>query len=595
MSKNEIVLKRVHSWLNKSEIFCILFWAAQLLESSAYYIPYLLISILAVICYINNNKSHNSKINNVYKRDKGKYLVIIFSLLFSLIITLANYDLYYLGKPNDNVIRYILIFSLFSISGYIVFANIFNALLISLSTFIWEEEKNRFTPQRIYIISFFIIAVFNISILFLCQYPGNLTLDSIIQISQTISGNYSNHHPFYHTLFIKFCLSIGIALFGNINAGVAIYSVFQCLFMAVCFSFTLSTMAHIKVPIKIQLITLIFYVFMPYHIMFSTTMWKDVMFSGFVLLLITFIFRCIENLGNLLLNQIILFLSGIGTCLFRSNGFFVFILTSICIFWILKFTNKKMIYTFISVFLLSAILKYPVLNYLNITQPDMAEALSIPIQQVSRVIVEKKPLLNSEKILLNKVVNIEEIPQNYKPFISDNIKRMIRQKGNQDILVKNKFEYLKLYLKLGIKYPFSYIRAWIDQTKGYWNAGYEYWRWLHYVFRNKFGIKVSPLSEKYRQLLAKYLKMFTKIEILRIFLSIGFFVWVNLIILFTSIYRKDNIGILVNIPIIAIVLSLLIAAPVFSEFRYAYAVFCALPIIMTIALRPILKSVKKEN
>ena len=89
--------------------------------------------------------------------------------------------------------------------------------------------------------------------------------------------------------------------------------------------------------------------------------------------------------------------------------------------------------------------------------------------------------------------------------------------------------------------------------------------------------------------------MFTKIEILRIFLSIGFFVWVNLIILFISIYRKDNTGILVNIPIIAIVLSLLIATPVFSEFRYAYAVFCALPIIMTIALRPILKSVKKEN
>jgi hypothetical protein len=35
-----------------------------------------------------------------------------------------------------------------------------------------------------------------------------------------------------------------------------------------------------------------------------------------------------------------------------------------------------------------------------------------------------------------------------------------------------------------------------------------------------------------------------------------------------------------------IVLSLLVATPVYSEFRYMYAVFCALPFILAVVLRP---------
>ena len=35
----------------------------------------------------------------------------------------------------------------------------------------------------------------------------------------------------------------------------------------------------------------------------------------------------------------------------------------------------------------------------------------------------------------------------------------------------------------------SSIKTWIDQTKGYWNAGYEHWRWSLGIYENDLGIE----------------------------------------------------------------------------------------------------------
>lgn len=63
------------------------------------------------------------------------------------------------------------------------------------------RNKNRLLI--IFLIPFLTLSILYIILLFACKYPGNLTPDSISQISQLMTGNYSNHHPFYHTMIIK--------------------------------------------------------------------------------------------------------------------------------------------------------------------------------------------------------------------------------------------------------------------------------------------------------------------------------------------------------------------------------------------------------
>jgi hypothetical protein len=172
---------------------------------------------------------------------------------------------------------------------------------------------------------------------------------------------------------------------------------------------------------------------------------------------------------------------------------------------------------------------------------------------------------------------------------TDNIKEMLVK--NYEVIEAPAEEYIKLYLSLGIKYPTSYFKAWIDETRGFWNAGYEYHRWWFGVSINTFNVKAITRSKSIDGKLRKYLWLYTDVHLLRLLLSIGLFVWINLLILMIAIFRKDKLGLFLSLPNLVIVISLLVATPVFAEFRYLYSIFCTLPLIIIIGLRPINKDI----
>lgn len=437
-----------------------------------------------------------------------------------------------------------------------------------------------------FFITFVIIVLSRIFILYFSQYPGVLSWDSMRQIGQILSGNYSNDHPFYHTQVIRCFMVLGMKLFGNINAGVATYSFFQILFTTLCFSLTVSTMVLMKVPRWIVLSSLLFFLFMPYHLIYSITMWKDVMFGCFVLYWIIFFYR-IKEMDNSAFNYVGMALSCLGVCLFRSNGLFVFFLLTVAYLMIWKNKGKMILAIFCSLLVLSVVMKYSVLKQLNVSQPSITEALSIPAQQIARVVKEGHTLNDGERKLLGEVIEVKKIPKAYKSWISDPIKGLVNNKGNLKLLSLRKWDFIKLYFSLGCRYPKTYICAWIDQTRGYWNAGYEYWRWQFQVRENKFGIEKKVRSESVGKFISEYFACFTKIQVLRLFLSIGLFIWIDIIMLFVALVRKDKLGTFASLPILCIVATLLAATPVYAEFRYIYAAFCSLPVIMVIVLRPI--------
>ena len=67
-------------------------------------------------------------------------------------------------------------------------------------------------------------------------------------------------------------------------------------------------------------------------------------------------------------------------------------------------------------------------------QPDTIEALSIPAQHIARVITDGGELTQEQEELLSKVVDLERVPKEYDSTISDPIKTLVREKGNQDYI-----------------------------------------------------------------------------------------------------------------------------------------------------------------
>lgn len=106
------------------------------------------------------------------------------------------------------------------------------------------------------------------------------------------------------------------------------------------------------------------------------------------------------------------------------------------------------------------------------------------------------------------------------------------------------------------------------------------------MYDNNINVFRTVRAERLNRMVDEYLWLFTNVQGFRPFISIGLFVWADMVMLFIALIRKDKLGVFVTLPVLCIVQSLLIATPVFSEFRYIYACFCMLPSVVLIVLRP---------
>ncbi len=575
-------------------------------DFSNYYISYLMCYGIGVVSLLYNVLKSNY---HVMDRN-GRIVKWVFTAIFSLIITCSNYALLFLPVPKcegsifKSVYGLLYIIVVFTGSGC-AFFNFFTALHNLF--FLWNPSP---LDRKKHVIVFFIVfaAVFfvDFGVLILCKYPGSLMTDSFAQIAQaTGRSGYSNHHPFYHTILIKLLMNIGLIVFGKYNAAVATYSCFQILFISACFAYSVMFLYDLGAPNLMIIITTALFVLAPYNIMYSFSMTKDTMFGGFVLISVVSMYKLINNMGNRTISIFVMVISGIGVCLFRSNGLFVYVLWLVCNICLLRTELKKRfeirkLLTYMTIVIIFAyIMKHPLLKVMNVPQTDFVESLSIPIQQIARTIVDNDELAFDELNLISKVLDTDMIREGYNHTTSDPIKERIRAKGNEDYLIQHKAEYLKLYLSIGFKHPGSYLAGWIDQTCGFWNSGYKYWHWYDWVGPgvddNRYGIHRTIISNKFDTVFTEYLWLFEEVPILQLFLCMGFHTWIVLVCLYIAIIKKDCSGIIITLPLILILISLMIATPISMEFRYYYVTFCILPVIVPVILKNETNNVSIES
>ncbi len=553
---------------------------------SGYYIAYFLIYGAGILTAYLNCRMEGKEPGRC-----ERILVYVFTALLAVMGTLSDYYIWFLPGNEDGGGLFRLLYRLLLMS--LVFAGIYTSIH-NILTYIVNTEpawkpavSGRGTSKKLFIIAFFLVAGIDMIVLFACKYPGSLSGDSMDQVMQIMTGSYSNHHPFFHTMIIKLGIDIGRSLFGSLNAGIAVYCVIQILFMAVCFGAVLMTMHEISAPGWMIASCLLFYILVPYHIMYSITLWKDVPFAGFVLLVTVYVYRCIKDIGNMRLNMVIFTVAGIGMCIFRSNGFFAFILFTVSCLIIMKKEGRKLLICMISALALSYLLKYVTLAHMDIAQPDTVESLSIPLQQVAKVAASYNDFTPEEREELEKVVDIDEMIKEYRNYLSDPVKELIRKKGDQDYLKDNKLKFLKLYVRIGLRHPVIYTLGWVDQTCGYLNAaGYPNKYWYDSIDPNNYGIERVPRLTGPDRVINEYMWLYYEIPILQLFLCIGIYVWLLIAAIFIFLIKRNRAGLLASIPAFAVILSLLIATPVSAEFRYAYSLFCSLPLLLVIAFRP---------
>lgn len=424
---------------------------------------------------------------------------------------------------------------------------------------------------------------------YLYQYPGIMTPDSINQFEQVLGLiPYSNHHPWVHTLLFGFFYQIGYALTGDMVTAVSVYTFFQMCLLAGSVAYFISTLRLHRIRPFVLILIAAFYALIPYHAVFSVTIWKDIPFAAAVLLFNCSILR-LSVYGSINAKNLSIFtISGVIICLFRSNGWYAFLLA--LPFLLFGFRKKaKTLYPVILVILCcAAIVRYPVMQAFQVKQPDFIESVSIPMQQITAVICNDRALTDEETALIENVVDLTYIHELYNPGFADNIKELVRA-GNQDYLVTHKKEFLRLWLDLGLRYPGDYLTAYVNQTYGYWYPD------SFYLVAEAEGVSATDLGVSHRPLIGGPLvvkgkeiaiKLGSMVPLYGTLWSMGAACWVLLFSICVTLIRTEHHKLICYLPSAALLFTVLIATPVATEFRYVYFMVLSLPFYLITAMLP---------
>lgn len=461
-----------------------------------------------------------------------------------------------------------------------------------------DSSGNQKLVSKLPLISFVIIVLCRIPWL-LYSYPGIMTPDSINQFKQVIGmSSFSNHHPWLHTMTISLFYHIGSLFTSNTNDAFAFFTIFQICFMAFAASYLVWVISKYTKSLPLLCGIIAVYAFLPYHNVMAICIWKDVMFGGTLLLFCTALFYLIKEgiTKKTLPSTILYFASGFFMCVYRSNGWYAFILTFP--FLLITFRKQwKLLYPLHFVLLAFVlVVKGPVMNHYEVEQPDFIESISIPLQQVGRVIATGQKLNPEQNELIRKIIKTEHVPELYTEYISDNMKELVRT-YNPDYLTSHKGDYLKLWIELGLKYPDIYLDAYIAQTRGYYSPSAVYsvaevdsiidnetGLYREYLIGGKLIVKLREILIKLQDMVPLYGALWSMGSLFwGVLLSLGLTLGKTLCF---DLKSKMNFPALITvwIPNIAVIGTLLIATPVAIEFRYAYNLAYCIPLYFSIML-----------
>ncbi len=434
---------------------------------------------------------------------------------------------------------------------------------------------------------------------YLMYYPGWLNNDALWQIEQILGlAERSNHHPYFHTLLMQVFFGIGCRLSGTYEGGAAFYTFVQVAVMAAVFAFFLYRLYLRGARALWLVLALLFYAVCPINALLTICMGKDEFFTAALLLFAWFTAtldpdaeenaaqdrtgRRKKRFGWLAWSA-----AGLLVCLLRSNGVFIYAGTAFCLLAKKlrrtagggRFPRRTFLCT-AAVLACYLLWHGPILGALRVQPPDIIESLTMPTQHLLCAYLKGGELTEEETALLGRVIPLDKAAECYHPRLFDPIKNLIRESGNQQEIAEHKGEYFRLWLRVGLRNPLQYLVAQVRQTAGFWAYSvpdYEYVYGEYYMIENPLGIETERKLFTYDAELAMHEYLMGFLDLYNRVWSLGLNTWLMVFCLAYALYRGKDA--MIFVPFVMLLVTLFLATPVYNEFRYAYGLFAAFPML----------------
>lgn len=569
------VLKRKPSvWTVFAQAALVVVWMAvfENADPNAIGCVYLFTGFAGLYCLVSTYRAGE----NAGLSGKTVGTMVLLAGLFALAPVMANYRLFEPVRSVKSLVKFTV-----CMAGGVVIG--WQVLLWMITRLPVQGCGARKHPVRFFLLCFAGISIVYLGYLFTVAYPGYFTKDTQTAFSDVLSGYYGRRIPVYHTLLIKLCLNIGYLLGGTGNSAIVVYPVLQSLALAAGCAYVLVTLYETGVPGWCMAIVMLVYVCIPYHMIYAVTIWKDVAFSiaGFVIAVS--LYRTVCRIGNNTGNHVVFGISSFAFCLLRTNGWYSFLAILILLAIALGKRGRKVLLIACVILIVAWVLLNPVLDAVNPETPDYLEPLSIPLQQVARVIWGDYDVPEGDIQFLSRYFDLEMVADLYDPYQVDPIKYRCFDRSKMQSFRSELGDYAALWLRWGLQHPGDYVKAWIDQTKGYWNAGYEAGIYAIEGEYEPLGIVRQTYDGGIANLYRDMIAGIEGTSLYKLFCGIGLHVWALVSCMAVSILQKRK-EYLIGIPALVVIVGLWLCAPVSTAFRYAYLVSLTVPFLLSVTV-----------
>lgn len=476
---------------------------------------------------------------------------------------------------------------------------------------LWAESLK---PRTVFAASLLLI-LFSWLPAYLAYYPGICAYDTSVQLGQVVENHMIDHHPIAHTLIFKGTVILGRELLGNVNTGIAVYVALQMIFLGVSMAYALTALHWQHIEAGWRIAALLYCMIYPFHWFMSVSTTKDTIFSSFVLIfIVTLLAVLVEDRNDLRMKwqELLLAVSCIGMLLFRKNGkyaFMVLLFFMVLAFWKGRQRRRmwgRMLICCGGAFMAGILLLSVLFNVTKAEQGDRREMLSMPIQQLARVMVyhggvgvmseDDNTMDEAHKALINDFLLYESY-QYYRPEFADPVKSntntyVVRYRTVE--FVKTYFQLLRRYpgdfinaalaLDAGYFYPWDITHAYVNQHETIRNLGYVQTRWDE-DYLNSWGIYKDSKWESLHMALEKWSEdnAYLELPILKYLFVPG--VWPYLyLLLFGWLMIKREFRLCLPLSLVlGYYLTLLLGPTV--QLRYIYPVMIVFPFLALLCCR----------
>ena len=396
------------------------------------------------------------------------------TLIFFIVILISFFSVgqkLFLSTNNvevnlDNLLYFLM--TCFYVVPYVI------VLLYFLEYFSINKEKKPIifkSDKKLFWGIFFVISSISL-ILLIGVYPATMTSDTIDQWLQAVGlRQISDLHPAFMTINLRLVYLAFSSPF--------VFGVFQILTFSFVVSYFLVYLYKNGLNSIILILSVLLIAFSPSNYMILTTIWKDVFYTIF-LLLMTLMFLKLSNekekFYDKKLNWFLLTLSFVFVFFYRHNGLGPTIFGLILLlFSAFQFRSKKAVALFFNIIIILFVIKRIMFSGFNV-QPvpnEITNFIGLISRSSGLILQTEESLPKYTESIITKYSSLELLKYYYNPYSSDTYSfnlEMIKYRIESDR--ENKItnqEFLKSYLELIKIYPALVFKERLDGSNILWS------------------------------------------------------------------------------------------------------------------------------